>query len=445
MQERETRQVGAVAGVSEIPGPRPVEGKPGQPVLKLALLMMFAGLGGVLGYLVAGKGMEVIGGAARASGWSRGWLLSMIVVMFVVSWFLTTLVHEGGHAIAGILTGRRLYVFSVGPIWIQRMTDGVRVRWKRLSRSVGGWVLASGGDETVRGWRYAAFLLGGVVANVVVGVPLVLLWQEESLGLEVRSFGLVAGSLQLLTALLNLIPFRVGGGIQTDGMALWRQLSGQRDRREEAVLLAVHALMGGIRPRDWPASVVAQMLGGEDAWEGVVDRGGSVPSQSGSVPSQGGSVQGSGGAVQDRGERVHSDMLLYMHAMDVGELDLARVRLKRVLERYDRLPEVSRGGFAPEVAWFVARVDGDVVRARQWMVEAKGAMLEKHDVKLAEGGIACLEGRWEDARRLADEAELAMRHPVMVANEDVRDRVNELRRWVETASGARAGEGNGSK
>ena len=189
---------------------------------------------------------EEAGGARWLIGWS----------LLLLAFWLQVLLHEAGHAFAGIAGGLRPLAFGVGPLRLERSGEGWRVRWGGGLSGISGFALLLPSPEhpPSRGTQ-AAYLLGGVVANALVaGAALWALPLAPSGVLHGLLVALVATGLFL--AVVNLIPFRSQGWL-SDGAGLW-SLWRQPGLAFASIALqqAVQASVEGVRPRDWPAALL---------------------------------------------------------------------------------------------------------------------------------------------------------------------------------------------
>lgn len=162
--------------------------------------------------------------------------------------------HEAGHALAGMARGMRPVAFGIGPLrW-----DRGRSRWRfRRGHALGGVsgfaaLLPQGGRGLSRADQMVWFA-GGPLANLAFAAlcyalrPLV---DEASLAASaLRGFGGCA----LLLGAANLVPFH-SQGWRSDGQGL---LDLVRRSPDGDLHLRVHRLLAlglaGVRPRDWPA------------------------------------------------------------------------------------------------------------------------------------------------------------------------------------------------
>lgn len=138
---------------------------------------------------------------------------------------LAILAHELGHALAGYVTGFRVLRITIGrgPVAFRARLGGA---WLLIGRYVHVGGLTQGVRlDGWRPWRQAAFLMGGVAANVAVMLGLFVLGsllniEDGSLGGEAIVVLGGLGIMQGLTALSNLVPSRSLDGHPSDGRQL---------------------------------------------------------------------------------------------------------------------------------------------------------------------------------------------------------------------------------
>jgi hypothetical protein len=149
-----------------------------------------------------------------------------VVAVFYGLLLLLIATHEAGHFIAGSLCGFRTISFRVGPLELRRVNilelDQAAQwtkRWKlrTFEWGTGSVAMAATSRSTIKlGRRYCVFLMGGPLANLVLGLlafPVAL--HDSGIGAAGKFF--VTGS--VLLGLGNLFPF-VSHGLQSDGRRL---------------------------------------------------------------------------------------------------------------------------------------------------------------------------------------------------------------------------------
>lgn len=217
---------------------------------------LLAFLGGALG----GAGVAMAGVAMQRAGLVElppGRMLLVGAIAFFPSLWLHVLLHEAGHALAGLAAGKRAVGFGVGPWRFERGLSGWHARRGAAVQGIGGFALLLPQGERGAGRAAdAAFLLGGPVANLAVAGLVVAAspWLPAIDALRAAAGGFVVAGLVL--GLVNLVPFR-SRGWSSDGLALWQLLRDSASARVARTHRTVAALaFQGVRPRDWPQDLV---------------------------------------------------------------------------------------------------------------------------------------------------------------------------------------------
>jgi len=349
---------------------------------RVLLFVLMAGLGVVVGVFV-GNGLP--------EGGTDPWTLTEIlflVICFPVGLLLIIALHEGGHTVAGYLSGFRLQHLSVGPLKLQRTPEGWRAMrsphgfFQGMSHSVPGPSLHDAPDRVVRRGR-AVRLVGGAAANVLsgglaLGLASILSGGGGATATALHALGLAS----IAVGVVNLVPFRTGGGMITDGARLLPILRGTPAAGRDIALATVRAeAYRGVRPRDWTRRHVERML----------------------TPRDHGMTDGS------------TRMLAYRHALDAGRAQDAHDYLAEALKLLDRLPHAQHAGLMVEAAYVEAAHRGDAEAARAWLQRVDPSTDDVPACALgrAEAATLLAEGEHAEARRRIFEAVAAIDdHPV---------------------------------
>jgi len=280
---------------------------------------------------------------------------------------VTLVVHELGHLVAGLAVGFQFSLFAIGPLLIERTPMGrIRLGWNRVPSFFGGVA----GTRPVRTDslrpRFAVVVAGGPCANVLLAIAaaIALSWFPVPHGLLRVGLGWV----RLLSAAIFLgtaIPLP-NGPFVTDGLRFLRIVRrGPSSDRELSILALGAAEFGGLRPKDWDASLIER---------GLAIRDGSI-------------------------YECQLHLYAYMHALDSGLLDAAKASLEHALSL--QVPPFLRGPCSVEAAYFEAAHGGDPKRARELLGSARPrtfGVLESDRLR-AQAAIAFAEG---DTRTASD-------------------------------------------
>jgi len=207
--------------------------------------------GGVGGAGIAAVGLPLLETMPPSAGMA-------VLAGFFLSLWPHIVVHEAGHAVAGLSRGMHALAFGVGPLRWERGGDG-HWRWRNGGgiRGVGGFAaLLPRGTRGLSRGDQIVFLLGGPLANLLSAALLAALvarlpmpaWLTGALA------GMALGAATL--GLGNLLPLRLQGW-RSDGRGLLDLL---RRTPDAALQLQVNQLMAlslaGMRPRDWPENTM---------------------------------------------------------------------------------------------------------------------------------------------------------------------------------------------
>lgn len=301
----------------------------------------------------------------------------LLFVAFVVSMWLHIVIHEAGHAVAGMAAGLKPVAFGVGPLRMERAADGWHVRWGGGMAGISGFaMLLPPADARPRRREQALYLLGGPLSNLVVGVPALLLANAAAPGVGML-LGFAFGAAGIVIGLVNLVPFKTAGWL-SDGaglLLLRRDPDGVMDGFR--VQQIIQASMDGKRPRDWPAALLPERP--------LPDPGTDAP-------------------------WAPADVLMRLSAaIDRGDHERGRALAGWLVARWPNASPTERHGIALSMAVYAAIVTEDVALLRAWRPLAKGGLLDQscHEAWL-DAEIAVREGREAEARTLAEAARAAL-------------------------------------
>lgn len=188
-----------------------------------------------------------------------GWALLGLFAAFAVFYWLHTVLHEAGHAIAGLAVGYKPLLFGLGPLRFERGGDGWFLRWGGWLDGVGGFAFMLPADTTPSPRREALYVLGGPLANLITGVPVLLLASTAPPG-PWMVLGLGFGAAGLVMGVFNLLPRKAGTGAWLSDGAQLAQLyrSPGRTFDELRILRLLQWSMSGQRLRDMPTSLLPE-------------------------------------------------------------------------------------------------------------------------------------------------------------------------------------------
>ncbi|MCD9029068.1 hypothetical protein LDO26_12740 [Luteimonas sp. BDR2-5] len=327
--------------------------------------------GGVAGFGIAAFGSSILDGLPRGGGLA-------LLAGFLVGLWPHIVIHEAGHALAGLSRGMQAVAFGVGPFRAERGGDG-RWRWRNGGgiRGIGGFAaLLPRGERGLSTTDQVVFVLGGPLANLLTAAACIgvarLLAGTPLLALAL--LGVAMGA--LLLGLANLLPFRTHGW-RSDGRGLLDLLRGAPDA---ALQLRVNQLMAmsmaGVRPRDWP-----------DALLPAVDDADRSPLLA-----------------------LVARLLRLSVAVDRRDAAPARALAGALAATFARAPDVYRPSVAIALAGYAALLPRDRALLAAWRAHCDGGLLDLSpyrawldgELALLDGDPAAALGRLADARALQD-------------------------------------------
>lgn len=334
-----------------------------------------------------------------------GELLLISGALLLVGW-LQVLLHEAGHALAGLAAGLRLLALGVGPLRAERSAAGWRLHWAGSIRGIGGFALLLPRDGTHGRWQATTYLLGGPLANLLAAG---LAWAAIRAGLADTmpwlALAWVTVATGLVLGLMNLLPF-LAGGWSSDGRQLLKLWQGSEEARLSATLARIGGLaMLGVRPRDWPQTLSLDFRL-DDAPQGV-------------------------------GDALARCQLV--HAIDTRAFDdpAAAAAAARLAGGFWQSPDGMRQINALLLARWVLDTSGDAARADAWCALSEGGLLDQGASRAAlRARIALLRGEPDEARKqLALAEQLAPRVPDLAGQAMLAESLAELREVVHVEGG----------
>ncbi|MEZ0471276.1 M50 family metallopeptidase [Luteimonas salinilitoris] len=215
----------------------------------LLSMAAFAGVGMAVGFAAARFGVRLDGDLLPSPGWA-------LLAGFVLAIWPNIVLHEAGHAAAGLACGMRALAFGIGPYRFERGAGGWRFRHGGGVRGISGFAALLPGERRHFGpIDHAVFLFGGPLANLltaVLGLTAAALLAGSAWAAAVQGVAYSA----LLLGLVNLVPFQ-SKGWRSDGRGLLDLLRATPDAALQQQINQLMALsMAGVRPRDWPEALL---------------------------------------------------------------------------------------------------------------------------------------------------------------------------------------------
>ncbi len=189
---------------------------------------------------------------ASATGIEKGtaiFLSYMLLVSFIFSMYLHTVIHEAGHLVFGLLSGYRFLSFRIGSLMLMRADGKLKFKTVRVAGTGGQCLMAPPETENVPVLMYN---FGGVILNTAVAVISLVLYFVFSKVLFWSQVLLMFSLIGFALALTNGIPLG-SGMLDNDGK---NALSSHKDavaRKAFATQLKIgEQLHNGVRLKDMP-------------------------------------------------------------------------------------------------------------------------------------------------------------------------------------------------
>lgn len=171
----------------------------------LALMLMFI-IGGALGGLVM-MSLFIGGGYNPMS-------FFLFLIGIILIFFLSIVVHEGGHLIFGLLSGYRFSSFRIGSLMLIKQNGKLRFKLLKLAGTEGQCLMTP--PEGDNEGSAVFYNLGGVFMNFLSAVIFCLLYFFLPYTPVLTQLMLIAAIFSFVFALLNGIPLDTG--VPNDGL-----------------------------------------------------------------------------------------------------------------------------------------------------------------------------------------------------------------------------------
>ena len=195
-------------------------------IFKIALYLI---VGGLAGYFIAMMIIALIGGEPITSAFyanlgAKGirlvYLVAVAFVATVVGFMVQIIIHEGGHLVAGLLTGYKFV--SVRFLSYTLIRKDGRLQWRKFDLAgTGGQCLMAPPDKPIDQIDTRWYNAGGVLANILLTAIGILLLVFVDMPSWLSIFWAVTCFMGFYVALINGIPMKLGG-VANDGSNLFQ-------------------------------------------------------------------------------------------------------------------------------------------------------------------------------------------------------------------------------
>ena len=230
-------------------------------ILKLFVYML---IGAGIGIIIVGPLIALIEGESITTVYSNLvnkfslqtvaeilWMLIAVLIAFI----LHIILHEGGHLVAGLLTGYRFVSFRFLNFTLINK-DG-RLQWRNFELAgTGGQCLMAPPDKPLEQIDTRWYNAGGVLANIlIVLLSLVLVWAFD-LPHWLNELLIIMAFIGIVTALTNGIPMKLGG-VANDGYNLLQMEKDLPGKQSFCNILDINASQDGETYSEMPERLFA--------------------------------------------------------------------------------------------------------------------------------------------------------------------------------------------
>ncbi len=185
------------------------------------------------------------------------WRIGLYIAIVVASFYLSFIVHECGHLLAGLSTHFTLQRFVIPPLLISRVRRrSLKVRWKWDPIPIPGVECGTRDSRNLRK-RCLVLALGGPVASFLLTVSaFCIVIAFNNLGSFLEFFLKSIAVVSLESAVLVSIPFKFG--LQnSDAQTIRMPLAGGPEAERFCSLITLQSqLSAGMRPRQWDEALL---------------------------------------------------------------------------------------------------------------------------------------------------------------------------------------------
>ena len=229
-------------------------------ILKIAARLM---IGALIGLIIVVPVIAIIDGESMftvaktifvSNGLKLVYMLVAAVLASLTAFIVQLIVHEGGHLVAGLLTGYKFVSFRFLNFTLIRK-DG-RMQWRKYDLAgTGGQCLLTPPDKPIDEIDTRWYNAGGVLANLLLSLLGIILLITVDMPGWLNIFWGVTAFIGIFFAITNGIPMKLGG-VANDGHNLFQMEKDPTGKRYFLNILKSNALnQEGVQPKDMPADL----------------------------------------------------------------------------------------------------------------------------------------------------------------------------------------------
>jgi len=305
-----------------------------------------------------------------------GWLTAILVV--IAALIISVAVHEFGHFIAGKAVGFKFFMLTVGPIKFQRRGEHIRLEINKHLNTGGGLTIMLPETERYEDSDMFWFILGGPLGNFVLTLAalatvLTLVMINSEFAGNLTSYILYTTAfVSFLIGAMALIPAK-SDAFESDGTQLQdlRQGGDKAAIKQKLMALTV-TIWNGTRPRDInkkELDILLEMTGtGTDS------------------------------------TALTARLIAALYHLDRSQFKEAEAEIDTIIESLEKEGNVIlEGTVYSEKAFIAAVYRRDSETAQTYLEKAKKGYTEGPTVARAEAALLVLNGKMEEAQKLAEE------------------------------------------
>lgn len=220
------------------------------PILAIGIISILVGY--LIGIILKGGSAGESTGILSQIGWAEtAALLIGTFLSVALAVVLQIIIHEGGHLLAGLMTGYGFVSFRIFNVTLVRK-DG-SYRWKSYAvGGTGGQCLMSPPEKPLEEIDTRWYNAGGVLANVIVSTIALLVFLFTNLPVYLNGFLLMFFIGGYAFALSNSIPLKMGG-VCNDGYNMLFLEKNPKDKKILCDMLRMNELLqNGTQLKDMP-------------------------------------------------------------------------------------------------------------------------------------------------------------------------------------------------